>query len=78
MTPSFQAICEWDIKNREWALTHCSTDGKSISLTFRILCARFPNNSYQLIKFDGASTVKRRVVHRDALNREWMEEGGEA
>ena len=33
---------------------------------FKVLCARFPNNSFRLVDAD-STNIEQRIVHRDAL-----------
>ena len=33
---------------------------------FKVLCARFPNNSFRLVDAD-ATNIEQRIVHSDAL-----------
>lgn len=62
------AILEWDIKDRRWAVRE-EMDGckakRAMSMRYKVLCARYPNNSFRLTEMT-ERTLDERVVHRDA------------
>lgn len=76
MFQDFYVIVQWSIFRR-WEVINAGYDEKgkrTLRNIYRVLCARYPNNSYQLIHFGSANIVERRVVHTDALMQERIEE----
>ena len=65
------AIMEWDIKERAFRLIEADVSARAKRIMrqrFKVLCARFPNNSFRLVDADAdATNIEQRIVHRDAL-----------
>ena len=63
------AILEWDIKERAFRLIEADVTARAKRIMrqrCKVLCARFPNNSFRLVDAD-ATDVDQRIAHRDAL-----------
>ena len=63
------AILEWDIKERTFRLIEADVTARAKRIMrqrFKVLCARFPNNSFRLVDAD-ATNIEQRILHRDAL-----------
>ena len=63
------AILEWVIKEREFAIVEYAMSKSAIRkmrMRYKVLCARYPNNSFRLVSAD-ATNIEQRIVHRDAL-----------
>ena len=63
------AILEWDIKERAFRLIEADVTSlakRIMRQRFKVLCARFPNNSFRLVDAD-STNIEQRIVHRDAL-----------
>ena len=63
------AIEEWDIKDRQWRIADEFFRGRSAKrfarMRYKVLCARYPNNSYRIVEVV-EKTVESRIVNRDA------------
>ena len=63
------AVLEWDIKERQFAIVEYAMSKSAIRkmrMRYKVLCARFPNNSFRLVSAD-ATNIEQRIVHSDAL-----------
>lgn len=63
------AVEEWDFKDRQWIIADEFFRGRSASrfarMRYKVLCARFPNNSYRIVEVV-EKAVESRIVHREA------------
>ena len=73
------AIMEWDIKERQFAIVEYAMNESALRkmrMRYKVLCARYPNNSFRLVDAD-ATNIEQQIVHRDALTAMRLaEEGG--
>ena len=63
------AILEWDIKERQFAIVEYAMSNsalKKMKMRYKVLCARYPNNSFRLVDAD-LTNIEQRIVHSDAL-----------
>ena len=69
------AILEWDIKERQFAIVEYAMRKeyamsksaiRKMRMRYKVLCARYPNNSFRLVSAD-ATNIEQRIVHSDAL-----------
>ena len=63
------AVLEWDIKERQFAIVEYAmgkTAIRKMRMRYKVLCARYPNNSFRLVSAD-ATNIEQRIVHSDAL-----------
>ena len=63
------AILEWDIKERAFRLIEAYMTARAkriMTQRYKVLCARYPNNSFRLVSCD-AVNIEQRIVHSDAL-----------
>ena len=61
------AIEEWDIKERRWSIIEeCDASKKRMmKMRYKVLCARYPNNSIRLVELTEV-VADSRIVNRDA------------
>ena len=62
------AIEEWDIKDMQWRITEefRNRSAKRVArMRYKVLCARYPNNSFRLVEVT-TKPIESRVVHRGA------------
>ena len=70
------AIMEWDIKERQFAIVEYAMSNSAIRkmrMRYKVLCARYPNNSFRLVEAD-LKVLEQNIVHSDALSRMRIEE----
>ena len=63
------AILEWDIKERQFAIVEYAMSKSALRkmrMRYKVLCARYPNNSFRLVSAD-ATNIEQRIVNSDAL-----------
>lgn len=63
------AILEWDNKERQFAIVEYAMSKSALRkmrMRYKVLCTRYPNNSFRLVDAD-ATNIEQRIVHRDAL-----------
>ena len=63
------AIMEWNIRERRFDVIESETRESSLRvmrMRYKVLCARYPNNSFRLVSAD-ATNIEQRIVHSDAL-----------
>ena len=64
------AIMEWDIKERAFRLIEADFTARAKRIMrqrFKVLCARYPNNSFRLCGAE-MSVLAQNIVHSDALS----------
>ena len=64
------AIMEWDIKERAFRLIEADVTARAKRIMrqrFKVLCARYPNNSFRLCEAE-MSVLAQNIVHSDALS----------
>ena len=64
------AIMEWDIKERAFRLIEADFIDRAKRIMrqrFKVLCARYPNNSFRLCEAE-MSVLAQNIVHSDALS----------
>lgn len=61
------AIEEWNIKDRCWSIIEeCDAKHRrTMKMRYKVLCARYPNNSFRLVELT-ENVVDLRIVNRDA------------
>lgn len=61
------AIEEWDVKDRRWTIIEeCDASKKRMmKMRYKVLCARYPNNSIRLVELTEV-VADSRIVDRDA------------
>lgn len=73
------AIMEWNIKERQFAIVEYAMSKSALRkmrMRYKVLCARYPNNSFRLVSAD-ATNIEQRIVNSDALTAMRLaEEGG--
>ena len=70
------AILEWDIKERQFAIVEYAMNEsalRKIRMRYKVLCARYPNNSFRLCEAE-MNVLAQNIVHSDALSRMRIEE----
>ena len=70
------AILEWDIKERQFAIVEYAMDKSALRkmrMRYKVLCARYPNNSFRLCEAD-LNVLAQNIVHSDVLSRMRIEE----
>ena len=70
------AIMEWDIKERQFAIVEYAMSNSALRkmrMRYKVLCARYPNNSFRLVEAD-LKVLEQNIVHSDALSRMRIEE----
>ena len=63
------AILEWDIKERKFAIveyTMIKSAIRKMRMRYKVLCARYPNNSFRLVEAE-AKVLAQNIVHSGAL-----------
>ena len=63
------AIMEWNIKERRFEIIESAMNEsalKKMKMRYKVLCARYPNNSFRLVSADAAN-IEQRIVHSDVL-----------
>lgn len=65
------AIEEYDVKDRRWAIIEeCDASKKRMmKMRYKVLCARYPNNSIRLVELTEV-VADSRIVNRDAKESE--------
>lgn len=70
------AIMEWDIKERQFAIVEYAMSKsalKKMRMRYKMLCARYPNNSFRLVEAE-LNVLAQNIVHSDALTAMRMAE----
>ena len=70
------AIMEWDIKERQFAIVEYAMSKsalKKMKMRYKVLCTRYPNNSFRLVSAD-ATNIEQRIVHSDVLTAMRLED----
>ena len=63
------AILEWDIKERQFAIVEYTMSKSAIRkmrMRYKVLCARYPNNSFRLVEAE-LNMLAQNIVHSDVL-----------
>ena len=63
------AVLEWDIKERKFAIveyTMIKSAIRKMRMRYKVLCARYPNNSFRLCEAE-LNALAQNIVHSDAL-----------
>ena len=63
------AIIEWDIKERAFRLIEADMTARAkriMTQRYKVLCVRYPNNSFRLVGCD-TENIEQRIVNSDAL-----------
>ena len=67
------AIEEWDFKDMQWKVADDLFRGlrakRLAIMRYKVLCARYPNQSYRIVEIV-EKAVESRIVHRDAEFRD--------